>query len=410
MKILLSAYACEPNRGSEPAVGWNWAQELILAGHDVWVLTRENNKSVINKYYKNNKKSKNIHFIYYDLPQWAKFWKKGRGSLQGIVLYYFLWQLGSLKIAKRFHHKENFDLVHHVTFVTIRQPSFMGLLGIPFIYGPAAGGDTVPWKLRASFGLKGFFWDLIRDLYNFSVKFDPFMWLTFKSANKIFVTSEGTKKIIPSIFHNKVETSLAIGISSKNLPKRINHVKKNKLKLLFVGRFLHFKGMLLGLKAFSKFVKINPNVCLTIVGDGSERTRWFKLINELNITKYINWIGWTDPKSLSKIYNTHDLFYFPSLRDSGGMVVLEAMSYGLPVICLSLGGPAVIVNKNCGQIINVDGLSEYEVIDKLSKALFYFYSNPKYLKKLSRGALLEVQNFNWSKLVNNVYQKNNFFL
>ena len=75
MKILLSAYACEPNKGSEPGVGWNWAINLTKLGHDVTVLTRKNNKSSINKMIKKNK-LKSIKFEYYDLPNWLIFIKK----------------------------------------------------------------------------------------------------------------------------------------------------------------------------------------------------------------------------------------------------------------------------------------------------------------------------------------------
>jgi len=87
MKILLSAYACEPNRGSEPGVGWHWALEIEKLGHEVWILTRSNNKPVIDEYYSQNKQPSNLHFAYFDLPDEIKKWKKG-GRL--VRTYYFL--------------------------------------------------------------------------------------------------------------------------------------------------------------------------------------------------------------------------------------------------------------------------------------------------------------------------------
>lgn len=65
LNILLSAYACEPNKGSEPGIGWNWAIEIAKRGHVVTVLTRGNNKSVITK---ETDLPQNLSFIYYDLP------------------------------------------------------------------------------------------------------------------------------------------------------------------------------------------------------------------------------------------------------------------------------------------------------------------------------------------------------
>ena len=65
MNILLSAYACEPNKGSEPAAGWKWAYELSKRGHNVFVITRSNNKQIIDKYLQGLDKKPSIKFIYH---------------------------------------------------------------------------------------------------------------------------------------------------------------------------------------------------------------------------------------------------------------------------------------------------------------------------------------------------------
>src|ERR1039458_2632356 len=88
LRVLLSAYACEPGRGSEPAVGWNWVPH-IAKRHDVWVITRANNRSPIEKAL-GKPAPENVHWIYFDLPPWARFWKKRE---RGLHLYYWLWQL-----------------------------------------------------------------------------------------------------------------------------------------------------------------------------------------------------------------------------------------------------------------------------------------------------------------------------
>ena len=79
MKLLLSAYACEPDRGSEPGVGWHWVLELAGLGHDVWVLTRTNNQQAIQRA---SPHLRNIHFIYYDLPHWLATLKRKVPILQ----------------------------------------------------------------------------------------------------------------------------------------------------------------------------------------------------------------------------------------------------------------------------------------------------------------------------------------
>nr|NJM03238.1 hypothetical protein [Desulfobacula sp.] len=190
MKILLSAYACEPNKGSEPEVGWNWAIESAKLGHDVWVLTRANNQHSIEKELIQYPSRANLHFIYYDLPAWAIRLKRLPG---GIYLFYSVWQFGAYKLAKRIHTSVNFDIVHHVTFVSIRFPSFMGRLKTRFILGPVAGGETAPRRLRAGYPIRGVMLDLLRDGANCYIRFDPLIRSMLNKAETIFVTSDQTK-------------------------------------------------------------------------------------------------------------------------------------------------------------------------------------------------------------------------
>lgn len=401
MKVLLSAYACEPNRGSEPGVGWNWALEIEKLGHKVWVVTRKNNQKKIEKYWQVNEKPKNLHYIYYDVPKWLTWWKKGG---RGVHLYYFFWQIGAYLLARKSHKLEGFDKVQHITFVTLRQPSFMGLLGIPFILGPIGGGERAPYKLRRGFGFRGWFKDFVRDIANFFVKFDPLMYLTFSTADKIYVTSEQSKKIIPCFFEKKVNIQLAIGFNGAT---ELKNKAKNSLNILFVGHFLYLKGMGLGIQAFAKVLKTHPDARLTMIGKGPDKARWQSLAYELSIEKNINWVEWVDQRELKDFYRTHDVFLFPSLHDSGGMVVLEAMAQGLPIVCLNLGGPGIIVDATCGIKIDVGDSDEVRVTNDLSEAILKIINNVTVKSALSRGALTKANTMSWTSAVQNVYKMDN---
>jgi glycosyltransferase involved in cell wall biosynthesis len=403
MRILLSAYACEPNKGSEPGVGWNWALEIEKLGHKVWVLTRRNNKESIQNYYRLNTKPENLNFIYYDLPKWLSWWKKGG---RGVYLYYFLWQIGAFFSAKSAKKTIDFDLVQHITFVAVRQPSFMGLLDIPFIFGPVGGGERAPYLLRKGFGLKGWIKDWLRDVANFVVRFDPLMHLTFGSATQILTTSEQTKQLIPKIYHHKTNIQLAIGFDRSSTNN--NNVKSQEddkpFRLLYVGRFEHWKGMGIGIKAYAKLLALNSNVTLTMIGKGPDKYRWNKLSVDLGIDHKIIWIDWISQVTLDAMYKEYDLFLFPSLHDSGGMVVLEAMSHSLPVVCFNLGGPGVLVNDSCGINIDVEDLTELQAINKLQTEILFLTRNPEYLNKLSKGSILRANERSWSNTVKSVYK------
>ena len=81
-KIFVSAYACEPGLGSEIGVGWHWVLEMSKY-FDLWVLTRESNRQSIEPWIAKHPEYNHIHFLYFDLPKWARFWKKG---LRGVRL------------------------------------------------------------------------------------------------------------------------------------------------------------------------------------------------------------------------------------------------------------------------------------------------------------------------------------
>ena len=125
LKLLLSAYACEPDRGSEPGVGWHQVTQAARF-HDTWVITRSNNRPAIEKALA-REALPNVHWVYFDLPPWARFWKKGE---RGIHLYYVLWQLGAFFTARDLSRRIDFDLVHPVTFVNYWLPTL--LLLVPF--------------------------------------------------------------------------------------------------------------------------------------------------------------------------------------------------------------------------------------------------------------------------------------
>ena len=409
MKVLLSAYCCEPNRGSEAAIGWYWAIELARLGHEVWVITRAKNQLSIEQALSANP-IENLSFIYYDLPAWAIWWKRFKG---GVYLHYFLWQLGIYWLAKSLHQQVVFDLVQHITFGTVRQPSFMGLLGIPFIVGPVAGGEQTPHRLSKSYPLSGLLQEALRNFVNAGVKFDPLMHLTFSQATKIFVTSKQTQALLPKRYRQKSHISLAIGIDPNISPDITieKTAEKDVLKFLFVGRLIYWKGLHLGLQAFAQLCQEIPNAHFTIIGSGPDEVWLHKLARQLNLDNHVTWIPWLEQKEVMLTYQQHDIFLFPSLHDSGGMVVLEALAYGLPVVCLDLGGPGIIVDELCGRAIETQGLCEAAVIQKIRDSLLELGKNSKIRIQLSKNALTCSKEYQWKKIIKNLYElidKNGF--
>jgi glycosyltransferase involved in cell wall biosynthesis len=159
----------------------------------------------------------------------------------------------------------------------------------------------------------------------------------------------------------------------------------------------------LGLRAIARMRENGTQVRITMIGQGPAQDDWQQLIAEFKLGDSVTWIPWMKQADLLAAYQTFDLLLFPSMHDSSGNVALEAMASGLPVVCLDLGGPAQIVNANCGRVVPVDGLNADQVIDGLAAALTEIARNPDIASNLRKGALARVREFSWQNVVGEVW-------
>lgn len=335
-KVLLSAYACEPNKGSEPEVGWQWMQDWAKCSKEVVVITRKNNKENI----ENSKEFEgltNVTFEYYDLPKWASFWKKKK---RGVQVYAYLWEVFTYFFLKKKYKKKSFDIAQRVTFVSYRFPSFISYFGKRFIFGPVAGGERYPWKLLKIQTPKARVREIIRMIVMYQPFFDPFVLSSFRRADLILAVTKETKSIIPNRFKEKIIIKPAIKIKADDL-KVDGEVKRSneKFKLLYVGQLHEFKGFDFVFKAMRAIN--DPRIEFDIIGGGPGKSVLKEKSQDLNV----RFLGKIPRNELGKYYSAADLFAFLSLHDSGGMVVLEGKIFNLPVITFNMGGPANFVEE-----------------------------------------------------------------
>ena len=404
-KILLSAYSCSPEAGSEPGIGWNWAQSIAADGHEVTVITRAVNRVTIEMFCKGQ--FCNPKFVFHDLPAPAqKIYKLPFGN----YIYYLLWQYTGAQRAVELHRAEKFDLVQHVTWGSFRAASFMGKLGAPFVFGPVGGGEDTPKQLRKGLGWRGRLWDFLRRLSNSFLPVDPFMRSTYADASEILTTTTQTLSKIPAAYRHKARVQPAAGIWPATLLDRspttaLRSFQKNgaRLQILYVGRLVPWKGLHLALQALSALGGERSAVRLTVIGDGYDAPRLKRIAGRLNLGDTVRWMPWMPREALLPIVPDFDLFLFPSLHDSGGMAVLEALSFGLPVVCLDLGGPSEFVNDSCGRVVSTAGVDESAVVAQIAALIFQYIRDPGKLKRLSEGARRRANSFTWEAYVRNVY-------
>jgi glycosyltransferase involved in cell wall biosynthesis len=333
LKVLISAYACEPNKGSEPEVGWQLALHLAKH-HDVTVITRANNQSTIEAGLVDYPGPR-PNFIYYDLPNWVVALKK-RGL--SILLYYFFWQLGArLRVRLQL---ESFDLIHHATFNSFRHPGFWWFCGKPVVLGPLGGGQICPWRFLPWFR-KQVINELMRSLSVVNSYLFPHIYLSFYFADKILVANEDTERCIPWLFHPKSQRMLETAVTPDQITDSVPRTW-DEIRLLWISRLDKLKGGEITVRAFALALREFPNMTLTMVGTGREERPLKRLIEKLGLEKSVIMQGRVPKTQISEFLSRHDVFVFTSLRDTSGNVVLEAMAAGLPVITFRHHGVAEI--------------------------------------------------------------------
>jgi glycosyltransferase involved in cell wall biosynthesis len=405
MKLLLSAYACAPNIGSDHAVGWNWTTEAHRLGHEIWALVSPNHRASIKRACRNNPDLTNIQWIFPEVGRWP--------LTQGVEpkwerTYNLMWQLKAISHARELHQRVKFDAIHHLTWAGIRAPTFLGALGSPLIIGPIGGGETSPQSLRDDLGRRGGVLEWIRDISNATISFNPVVRPGFRNAAVIFVSTSDTQRVFKGHLHDKtvVFSQLALSELPPLKPRGRNHPPK----FLYAGRLLYWKGVHIAIRAFAALTAKGIHARFTIVGDGPERSRLEQLATSQGVRGGIDFISRIPQAELFDLYCTHDLLLFPSLHDSGGLVVLEALSWGLPVVCFDLGGPKEVVTSNCGVIVETREQNTERIAISLAEAIFSLLESPEKMGELSRGAVTRAQEFILSKRIVELYDRASKFI
>jgi len=393
--VLISAYACEPDKGSEPGVGWNFAVHMARH-HDVWVLTRANNRPAIEAALARDP-IPGLHFAYYDLPAWARFWKRGQ---RGIQLYYYLWQLGALRVARRLHAEVGFDLAHHVTFVCYWKPTFLPWLGIPYILGPVGGGESAPKTFWTTLGLRGMVYETARELARWLGEHDPLVRRAVREAAVVLATTSETAARVQHLGARTVECASQVALPDAELENLaiLPEAPPSPVRFLSVGRLLGWKGQHLALEAFARAGLMGAEYW--IVGDGPERRRLERLARRLGVADRVRFFGQLPRDRVLELLGEVHAFVHPSLHDSGGWVCLEAMAAGRPVICLDLGGLATQVTEHTG--FKIAATSPAAAIAGLAEAMRALATDAALRSRMSAAAKEHARSFSWARRVGEV--------
>lgn len=385
MKILLSAFACSPGRGSEPGVGWGIVRH-ISCEHDTWVLTHENNQDAIGCALADDPLPR-AHFVF--LPA-TRLLSRCTG-LPGVHhLDYCIWQSRALRVARRLHRQIGFDLVHHVTYVNSWLPCWMGQVGPPFIWN-AGGREAVPFRFLSSFSFRGRLLEFVRNaVFQVLATLSLTGGAAERSASCILSCSPAHlwPDDLPVVQYPLGGLSRAEFDLLRSLPPR----RDSMFRVLSVGRLLPWKGFSLAVRAFSIFHRRNPSSEYWIIGSGMERGYLEDLARREGIFSAVRFLDWLPRRELLPLLADADVLLHPSFHEQFGYVLLEAMAVGRPVICLDTGGPSVLVQTGAG--VKIPVTTPTQIVQSIAASLEQLAADPGLRSTMARRAQLSAES-NW---------------
>ena len=392
MKILYIAFACNPYVGSEAFCGWSWP--LAMRKYcEVYVVTRRENRSGIEKYLDEHEIN-DIKFFYYDIPDALNmYYKSGKMYMP----YSVLWQNTSYRFIKKLHEKYNFDYIHQVTLGDFRLINPAWKLNSKFIFGPVGGAQLTPKSFNSYIGV-GDKSEGRREWINKMVK----SWPSYKKAlNRMYLilaANPETQVYLQECIDESEKCKLLTenGVNDDQVcetpKKRINE----KVVLLWSGRMIKRKGLSFLLDVL-QLVKTKKSYILKLVGDGPEMSNLEKQASELGLKDKIEFVGKVSYEEMQLLYLSSDVFVFPSLRETTGTVLFEAMVNSLPIVTFNQNGAALLVDNNCG--IKVDVVNDLNVIKRdFAKALSIIINDTKLRNNMGANARLRIiKNYTWEQ-------------
>ena len=350
MNYLISAYSVNPYKGSEDSIGWNWVlqyEKNYKKGDRIILLTKKFNEKDTRRGLKEFN-IQHVELVIVDVPDALNWFREKNSAFHH--MYYILWQHWAWLWVK--HSGIRFDVIHHVTMNDYRIPSELyKAKGAKVIWGPMGGAQVTPRPLKVY--EKNQLVASFREFVNKSCSWNPFYKKALRSYYKIYCINNETQKQISRIVGKDVPLmpELALRDEYKNLPiqKRNNDI----LKIVFVGRLIGKKGIAFLVDALS-LMPTDMDWELLIFGDGDDRALIEKQIADSGIGKNVKLMGNRPLDQIAEAYQQADVFVLPSLRETSGNVLLEAMAYAVPIVAFDTSFCKLLKEINCGVFINTE--------------------------------------------------------
>lgn len=385
-RVLVGAYACAPPgtetfHGGEDLLGWRMVQQLDRRC-DLTVLASGRHRASIEQRLEEDPLP-GTDFVYVALPPALSPLRSFQG---GIQLHAYLWQIQALRTARRLHRSRPFDLYHHLTYANDWMASYVGaFLDVPYVRGPGGGAQAVPPELLPRYGPRFRTAQWLRTAMQRVLRMDPVYIQSQERAARILVCTEESMEVLRPSWRDKARYFPVNGITREELVDAPDDEEgRDGFRVVTAGKLLPHKGFDLAVEAFARFAEDAPDSELVLLGDGPERGRLEALARRHGIDDRVEIRGWTPHPEVLEAIRDADVCLFPSLRDGGGSVVVEAMASATPVVCLDLAGPGLHVREDCG--VKAPPGPGPRVVADLADALERLREDPALRRSMAKSA------------------------
>lgn len=393
--ILLMAYEVNPVRGSEWALGWGRVTQAARTGLPIHVITSADSYAATMRCAATHPLPPNVHLYHPDESD--PLLRLLRRAIPRLFAYnymaYHRWQQLAFKLAQQLHAQHRFALVHQVNVGTFREPGYTWQLGIPYIWGPVGGSQNFPAAFLRGLPPVEAFKEFMRSATNRLALRKSRVRRAARAAAILIGSNSTNQRDYTRVFQRDVGLLLETGLDTVRSPNRARFTQPGPIRILWSGEFTTRKALPILLEALAALPEDTPFE-LRILGKGPLAGRWQQRAKELGIADRVHFLGHLPLADAIAQLDWAHLFVFTSLRDTSGNVVLEALSYGVPVICFDHQGVGDIVDATSG--IKVPVTNPPRAIADIASAIQALAHNRVELLHLSHGATNRARQFLWS--------------
>jgi glycosyltransferase involved in cell wall biosynthesis len=284
-----------------------------------------------------------------------------------------------------------FDIVHRITPMSPTLPSYLAhVCPVPFVLGPLNGNLPWPVQFRAELAREGEWLSFLRNFY----KVMPYHRSTYARAKCILAAFSHTIGDLDRRFEQKTINFPEVGIDPE-LFSSSQRDPDGKLEVLFAGRLVPYKLAEVVVRAFASSPILRQHT-LSIVGDGPERSRLEAIVAAEGLNDCVHLLGQCSQAEVAGHMRRAPIFAFPSIRELGAGVVVEAMASGMACVVVDYGGPATLIDSDRGIKVPLGSLDELVV--SFRQALEALVADRDAVSRMGQSAAIHATRYySWSR-------------